>query len=177
MDNPIYLKMFELSDAEALLQLELRNRAFLHPFANAQDEAFYTLDGQRKRLESMEERRSLDQYYAYGIYRTETAELIGNVALAQIKRGPLQRCIIGYYLDQAHNGKGYMTHAVRQAVSIAFEVLKLHRIEAGVMPSNVGSIKVLEKAGFQCEGLSKKNFRMNGKWEDHFLYAMVNEND
>jgi ribosomal-protein-alanine N-acetyltransferase len=66
---------------------------------------------------------------------------------------------------------------VRLIVDYAFEVLKLHRIEAGVMPHNIGSIRVLEKAGFHKEGLSKKNVKINGRWEDHLHFAIVNPND
>ncbi|EHL78567.1 hypothetical protein HMPREF1015_01517 [Bacillus smithii 7_3_47FAA] len=45
------------------------------------------------------------------------------------------------------------------------------------MPQNIGSIRVLEKAGFHKEGLSKQNVKINGKWEDHLHFAIVNPND
>jgi ribosomal-protein-alanine N-acetyltransferase len=55
--------------------------------------------------------------------------------------------ISGYYLDKEHNGKGYMTEVARLAVKFAFDELKLHRIEAGVMPHNIRSMR-LGKGGF-----------------------------
>ena len=55
----------------------------------------------------------------------------------------------------------------------AFHVLDLHRIEAGVQPHNIGSIRVLEKAGFQKEGLSRQNVKINGEWKDHYLFAIL----
>jgi len=45
------------------------------------------------------------------------------------------------------------------------------------MLQNIGSIRVLEKAGFHKEGLSKKNVKINGKWEDHLHFAIVNPDD
>ncbi len=60
-----------------------------------------------------------------------------------------------------------MPEAVRLMVDYAFTELKLHRIEAGVMPRNLGSIRVLEKAGFHREGIARSNVLINGKWEDH----------
>jgi ribosomal-protein-alanine N-acetyltransferase len=45
------------------------------------------------------------------------------------------------------------------------------------MPHNIGSIKVLEKAGFHKEGIAKQNVKINGKWEDHQVLAIVNDND
>jgi ribosomal-protein-alanine N-acetyltransferase len=80
-------------------------------------------------------------------------------------------------LDKDHNGKGYTTQAVKLIVKHAFEELKLHRIEAGVMPHNIGSIRVLEKAGFHKEGLARKNVKINGKWEDHEVLAILNLED
>jgi ribosomal-protein-alanine N-acetyltransferase len=45
------------------------------------------------------------------------------------------------------------------------------------MPHNKGSIRVVEKAGFELEGLNKKNVLINGKWEDHLHFAIVNPED
>jgi ribosomal-protein-alanine N-acetyltransferase len=45
------------------------------------------------------------------------------------------------------------------------------------MPHNGGSIRVLEKAGFHKEGIAKKNVRINGKWEDHQVLAIINPDD
>lgn len=102
-------------------------------------------------------------------------ELIGTIGLFRIERGPRQMAIIGYSLSQKHNGKGYATEAVRQLVRYGFDVLGLHRIEAGVMPKNGGSIRVLEKAGFEKEGISRKSVKINGEWEDHLILAIINE--
>lgn len=70
--------------------------------------------------------------------------------------GFLQSAFIGYFLDGKYNGKGYATKAVKLAVDYAFNELELHRIEAGVMPNNKASIRVLEKAVFHKEGIARK---------------------
>jgi len=118
-----------------------------------------------------------DKQYPFGIFLKETDELIGDVTLMEVLRGPLQSCFIGYMLDRDYNGKGIMTEAVGLAVDYAFGTLKLHRIEAGVMPHNLGSMRVLEKAGFHKEGIARKNVKINGKWEDHQVLAIVNEEE
>ena len=51
----------------------------------------------------------------------------------------------------------------------------LHRIEARIMPSNISSIKLIEKLDFHNEGLAKSSIKINGKWEDHFVYAYIEE--
>ena len=102
--------------------------------------------------------------------------LIGTIGLYQVIRGPRQSALLGYSLDQEHNGKGYMTQAANLVVNYAFDILKLHRIEAGVMPHNIGSIRVLEKAGFHKEGVARKSVEINGRWEDHQMLAILNPN-
>lgn len=119
----------------------------------------------------------IEEQYTFGIFLVDTDELIGIIELTEVVRGSLQSCWLGYCLDHSHNGHGYTTEAVRPVVDHAFEILKLHRIEAGVMPHNIGSIRVLEKAGFHKEGLSKKNVKINGRWEDHLHFAILSPND
>lgn len=173
----LYVKLLDLSDAEALLQLELSNRNFFQQYSALNDDRFYTLEAQQERIRKDLEKQALDQRYLFGIYLHDSDELIGGIMLSNVIRGPLQSCILGYSLDHGHNGKGYMTEAVRLMVSYAFNELKLHRIEAGVMPNNIPSIRVLEKAGFHKEGIAKKNVKINGKWEDHQMLAVLNDED
>ncbi|MFE8699693.1 GNAT family N-acetyltransferase [Cytobacillus sp. FJAT-54145] len=170
----IYLRLLELTDAEGLLSLEVKNKDFFQLYTPLKNESFYTLKGQKERIEKSIARANEGTYYSFGIFLTETNQLIGNLTLSEVIRGDLQSCWIGYYLDKDQNGKGYMTKAVRLGVDYAFKELKLHRIEAGVMPHNVGSIKVLEKAGFNKEGIAKQNVRINGRWEDHQTLAIIN---
>ncbi len=66
-----------------------------------------------------------------------------------------------------------MQDAVRTLVVHAFETMRLHRIEAACIPGNVRSIRVLEKAGFEREGLLRSYLRINGVWQDHYIYARI----
>ncbi len=80
-------------------------------------------------------------------------------------------------MDKEHNAKGYTTEALQLVVDFAFRELKLHRIEAGAMLDNLASIRVLEKVGFKKEGIAKENIRINGKWTDHQIVAIINSLD
>lgn len=175
--HEIYLRFQTESDAVSMLGLNQRNREFFQRYLCDRNDEFYTVEHQLDRIKSGLTLMQQDQKYSFGIFLVKTDELIGDVALTEIVRGPLQTCWIGYYVDRSQNGRGYTTEAVRLVVDYAFEILKLHRVEAGVMPHNLGSIRVLEKAGFYNEGLSKKNVLINGKWEDHLHFAVVNPND
>ena len=168
-----YIRQLEVSDAAAVLELQIRNKDFFQTYTPMRIEGFYTIEGQVKVIEANIAQSESDSRYSFGIFLNETDKMIGNVALSEILRGPLQSCYIGYYMDQQQNGKGYMTEAVMLAVGFAFKELELHRIEAGVMPHNIRSMKVLEKAGFHKEGIAIKNVKINGKWEDHQVLAIV----
>ena len=169
----IYIRPLQLSDAEAKLKLELDNREFFQAYSPIHEESFYTLEVQRQLIEEGENKWKEDSRYSFGIFLKETDELIGHISLSHIARGPVQSCLLGYSLDQQQNGKGYMTEAVKLAVDFAFRELKFHRIEAGVMPRNKGSLRVLEKAGFHKEGIAVENVMINGKWEDHQMMAII----
>jgi len=174
--NTIYIRPFLTEDAEALLDLLKKNRNFFEKFSMERSEAYYTMEPQLERIKQYEEDSLTDQAYNFGIFKNDGA-LIGTINLFQVLRGSLQSAIIGYFLDKNHNGKGYTTEAVKLLVEYAFKELKLHRIEAGVMPHNIGSIRVLEKSGFHKEGIALKNVKINGKWEDHQVLAIINPND
>ncbi|WP_163103428.1 GNAT family N-acetyltransferase [Peribacillus alkalitolerans] len=173
----IYIRLLTASDASDLLRLEMNNKVFFRKYSIERPNDYFTLDYQTDLINQKIEKANQDGEYNFGIFIDNTNELIGTIGLFHILRGSLQRAIVGYHLSQDHNGKGYATEAVKSVVDYAFNTLQLHRIEAGVMPYNIGSMRVLEKAGFQIEGINKKNVKINGKWEDHNLLAILNPND
>ncbi|MBP0955894.1 MAG: GNAT family N-acetyltransferase [Oscillospiraceae bacterium] len=78
---------------------------------------------------------------------------------------------LGYYLAEEYWGRGIMTSAVRQLCEKLFAETDIIRIFAEPFDYNVGSRRVLEKAGFQLEGIMKNNAFKNGKALDMALYA------
>ncbi|WP_108670293.1 GNAT family N-acetyltransferase [Peribacillus acanthi] len=173
----VYIRALNKEDAKDLLTLQVENREFFEKFSMGRKSDYYTLEGQLERIQSATERMERDEDYYFGIFLNDTNALIGTINLFQVIRGSLQSAFIGYFLDKNHNGKGYTTEATKLIVDYAFNELSLHRIEAGVMPHNIGSIRVLEKAGFHKEGLAIKNVKINGNWEDHQVLAIINPND
>ncbi|MED1203488.1 GNAT family N-acetyltransferase [Heyndrickxia acidicola] len=173
----IYLRLLTLNDVDDLLVLEKLNQDFFQLYSPERSSDFYTIDFQKDLMEKRLEKEKKDIDYNFGIFKNENDELIGTIGLFRIFRGASQSAMIGYSLSKEHNGKGYATEAVKLVIDYAFTTLQLHRIEAGVMPHNIGSIRVLEKAGFEKEGISRSNVKINGNWEDHLLLAIINPND
>lgn len=172
-----YLRFLIEQDAQARLDFNLRNREFLEPFMMTRADEFYTLDYQRDILKSGVEDQNEDRGYFWGIFTEDREILIGTISLTDVVRESIQAAWLGYSLDKDFNGRGLMTQAVGLVVNYAFGVLSFHRIEAGVMPHNTASIRVLEKVGFEKEGLMKKNVKINGQWEDHLHFAVINPHD
>lgn len=173
----VFIRPLILSDAVELLSLEKRNRAFFESYSIAHPENYWTLETQKELIEKWEQNTKKELEYRFGIFKIGEDILIGTIGLFQVFRGPRESALLGYSLDQEHNGKGYTTEATKLVVDYAFKILKLHRIEAGVMPGNTGSIRVLEKAGFHKEGIALKNVKINGSWEDHQMLAIINPKD
>jgi len=80
---------------------------------------------------------------------------------------------IGYWLGEAHWGRGIMTSAVREFTSYAFDAYSLLRIYALVFEWNPGSCRVLEKAGYALEGRLRRAVVKDGQVIDQFVYAVV----
>ncbi|WP_421385433.1 GNAT family N-acetyltransferase [Bacillus salacetis] len=173
----IYLRDFHEKDAVELLRLQLENRPFFEKYSMSRPADFYTEEAQEKRIWKFTLDKQNDEGYNFGIFHNETHDLLGTINLFQVLRGSLQSAFIGYFLDRKFNGRGFTTEAVKLIVRYGFDELKLHRIEAGVMPHNSASIRVLEKSGFHKEGIARKNVNINGKWEDHQVLAIINPAD
>jgi ribosomal-protein-alanine N-acetyltransferase len=80
---------------------------------------------------------------------------------------------IGYWLGEAHWGRGIMTGVVRSFTAYAFDAYDLLRVYALVFEWNTASCRVLEKAGYQLEGRLRRAVYKDGHVLDQFVYAMV----
>ncbi|QSO51826.1 GNAT family N-acetyltransferase [Alicyclobacillus curvatus] len=174
--NRIYIRRLMQDDLSALLSVRIRNREFLQPFEPTHLDEHFTLAGQIELFERALHNWSNGLAYGFGIFLKDEDKFIGRVNLSNVVRGAWESCSLGYFLDEAYNGLGLMTEAVRLAVRFAFHEAKLHRVQAAVMPRNLGSIRVLEKAGFLYDGMSTYYLQINGRWEDHNLYSLTVEN-
>ncbi|WP_206360627.1 GNAT family N-acetyltransferase, partial [Pseudomonas viridiflava] len=62
---------------------------------------------------------------------------------------------------------------VRAAADHAFDVLRLHRVQAETLPENVGSQRALESAGFTRYGFAPEYIKINGVWRDHVMFQLL----
>jgi len=101
-------------------------------------------------------------------------DLIGRIGLYQIDERS-ESASIGYWLVREAQGRGIMTAACRTLISFAFSELGLHRIEIRCAAPNTKSQAIPERLGFRKEGVLKDADKVNGRYFDLFLYAMLRE--
>ena len=152
----------------------LRNKAHLEPWDPIRTEEFYSEEAWRKRLELAQndcrDGRAL-HFYALNSNRDE---ILGRCSYSNIVRGPFQACHLGYSLDEKQQGQGLMVEILEATLDYIFTVLNLHRVMANYIPRNLKSARVLEKLGFEKEGLAKSYLKIAGRWEDHVLTSKIN---
>jgi ribosomal-protein-alanine N-acetyltransferase len=113
-----------------------------------------------------------DEAYPFLIFR-DNGVLVGGLTLGQIRRSVVQSGTLGYWIGAPHTRQGLMTAAVRAIIGYGFTTLRLHRIEASCLPNNRASIRLLERTGFTNEGYARAYLRINGAWQDHLLFALL----
>ena len=160
------IRLLNVDDAEELAALYLANRDFLLPFEPEREDEFFTAARQRKRIEAI----GVD-LWRWAIIDGD--RIAGMIAVADVIRGALQLGNVGYWVAEAHSGRGLATAAVADVVEFAFGEAGLHRLEAGTLLHNHASQRVLEKNGFERYGLARKLLKINGEWRDHVLFKRI----
>lgn len=125
------------------------------------------------RCAARDRERSSDHAYPFGVFVDQ--RFAGEVNVNNITRGALQSAALGYWIDQALAGNGYIAEAVAVVFQFAFEELSLHRLEVCIVPRNDNSRRVMHKLGLRDEGIALRYLEINGTWEDHVRYAITVE--
>jgi [ribosomal protein S5]-alanine N-acetyltransferase len=170
----VVLRTPQMTDFEEWAALREASREFLTPWEPTWPVDDLTRAAFRRRIKRYAEDLRTDTGYAFVIARDADGALVGGLTLANIRRGVAQAGSLGYWTGLPFVRQGYMTAAVRALVPFAFNSLRLHRLEAACIPSNTGSIKLLEKTGFVREGYAREYLCINGVWQDHLLYGRLN---
>jgi ribosomal-protein-alanine N-acetyltransferase len=101
--------------------------------------------------------------------------LAGQVTLDNIVRGALRSGFLGYWIDREAAGRGMASLAVALVCDHAFSAVGLHRVQADIRPTNGPSQRLVERLGFQREGLLRRYLDIDGDWRDHYSYALLAE--
>jgi ribosomal-protein-alanine N-acetyltransferase len=105
--------------------------------------------------------------------------IAGVFALSQIFRRAFQNAYAGWSVSAEQIGRGLATEGVIALLDVAFAAepagLGIHRVQANVIATNVASVRVAEKAGFRHEGTALRYLQIDGRWQDHLMFAKTVE--
>ena len=171
----VVLRTPQTTDHNDWAALRELSREFLTPWEPTWPADDLSRSAFRRRIRRYAEDLRTDQGYAFLIIRNPDDAIIGGLTLANIRRGVAQAGSLGYWMGLPFVRRGYMTAAVRAVIPFAFNTLRLHRLEAACIPSNAGSIRLLENTGFVREGYAREYRCINGIWQDHLLYSRLKD--
>jgi RimJ/RimL family protein N-acetyltransferase len=114
-----------------------------------------------------------DQNAVYAFAITVDDVAIGSIGVFRKDNIHFKTAEMGYYVAEEHWGKGIGTQAVKEVCQYIFENTDIIRIFAEPFAHNLGSCRILEKSGFMCEGILRKNAVKNGVILDMKMYAIV----
>ncbi len=167
-------RLVSAGDAEPLARLLTANRDYLAPWSPLQDDAYFTAAGQREVIG-----RQIAAYERGAMLPLlivdSGGELSGSINLNSIIRGAFQNASVGYWVDQAKAGRGLAGAAVAEAIGIAFGELGLHRLDAATLLHNTPSQRVLARNGFRPFGVAESYLKIAGRWQDHILFSLLNQ--
>ena len=170
----LILKVLRPEDAPKVLSFYQKNKDIFEVYEAARPENFYTLKYQKSLLlceYNYTLQLSAVRFYAF--LKENPTQIIGTVCFRDIVHSIYETCEVGYKFEPDFWHQGYATETLLEGIEIMFDDLKLHRIEACVMPKNLPSIRLLESLYFKREGLLRQNALINGQWEDHYLYSLI----
>jgi [ribosomal protein S5]-alanine N-acetyltransferase len=154
-------------------ELRALSRAHLTPWEPTWSQDDLSRAMYRRRLRAYAKDVHNDVSYPYFIFDNTSGTLLGGITLSNVRRGSAQTASLGYWMGAPYTGRGHMREAVGMLLPMVFNALRLHRIEAATMLKNFASMRVLESVGFEREGLAHSYLKINGRWEDHLLYARL----
>jgi ribosomal-protein-alanine N-acetyltransferase len=173
----VLLRPLSVNDFPAWTEVRTRNADWLLRWEPkrlpGQPDVTTDRDAFAVRCSARERERQLGTGYGFGLFVDGT--FAGEINLSSIQRGPFQSAYVGYWIDEAHAGRGYTPEALVVLARFAFDDLRLHRIQIAIIPRNAASRRVVEKLKVREEGLAERYLEINGVWEDHVRYAMTTE--
>jgi ribosomal-protein-alanine N-acetyltransferase len=171
----VWLRPPERGDWQEWAELRGESRAFLTPWEPSWPADALSRSAFRRRVARYAVDWRTDQGYSFFIFSRRDGHLLGGIGLSNVRRGVAETGSLGYWVGERYARQGVMSEALGLTLDFCFQRLRLHRIEAACLPANVASRGLLAKTGFREEGYAEKYLCIDGKWQDHVLFAILKE--
>ena len=172
----VRLRPLREDDYEAWSEVRSRCRDWLLPWEPRPAGAPYPSEDRTTfttRCSMRERERQLGTGYGFGIFAM--GRFVGEVNISSVTRGAFQNAYVGYWIDQAQAGRGYVPESCVLLFRFAFEEIGLHRLQISIIPRNRPSRRVAQKLWLRGEGIALRYLEIDGRWEDHVRYALTAE--
>ena len=171
----VYLRPPMNRDWSVWAELRAESREFLTKWEPTWSHDALTRSAFRRRLRAYKAELRQGTSYSFLVFRRSDHALLGGMTLSNLRRGVAQAASLGYWIGARHSRQGHMSDALETLLYFAFNDLGLHRVEAACLPKNAASKGLLMKCGFREEGYAREYLRIDGRWQDHLLFAILRD--
>jgi ribosomal-protein-alanine N-acetyltransferase len=169
------LEHLQPAHADGLAAFFARNDAHFRPWDPPRPAGLHSGAHWREQIDRSTEAYRAGREVRWVMRSNDVAgRIVGRINFTGIIRGPFHSCLLGYQIDRECEGRGLMSEALRAAIDHAFNVLRLHRIEANHRPQNDRSARLLARMGFERVGLAPRYLFIDGAWRDHVINQLIN---
>lgn len=131
-----------------------------------------SIDDSRAFLTMVLEQYECGEHAGWGIEHRADGKFIGTVGFGSFTQNGYV-AELGYVIARPYWGQGLTTEAARAVIRFGFDYLGLHRIQATCLVDNVGSYRVMEKAGMRFEGILRGSRYVKGRFDDIRMYGVL----
>jgi ribosomal-protein-alanine N-acetyltransferase len=170
----LIISVLKPDDFELFVKYNSDNRNHLSPWEPTRIPEYFGLEETKKRVEVSFKDFQLGTSISFVAFDKNKSEIICLCTFSNIVYGVFQACNLGYSISEKKQGLGLMYEMLQASIHYVFTEYNLHRIMANYIPSNIRSGKLLDKLGFQKEGIAKSYLKIAGTWQDHVLTSKIN---
>lgn len=170
----LHLRAYKAGDGPMYYAASLRNQAHLARFESGNALLYLKNEDHAEAvIREFAANGAARNYFFIGIFEKTTGEWAGQVYVAPTN-WELPEFTIGYIADCSHEGKGYISEAVKRVLEMLFNDMGAHRVISDCHENNVRSMKLLERCGFRREGhLLENRQNADGSFHGDFLYGLL----
>jgi len=177
--NPAYrietkrlvLRCYNPADAAMLAESVTENIEHLRPWMPWVYSEPEPIEEKIQRLKRFRGMFDLGQDFIYGIFDPDERKLLGGTGL-HTRLGP-NALEIGYWIHKDYINQGLVTESTAALVKVAFEIIRVHRIEIHCDPGNTASAAIPRKLGFTHEGTLRGKTRFLDEWRDSMIWGLL----
>ena len=172
----LILKPANPAFAKARLDYYTSNRGYFTPYEPDMPDDFFELEASEAYLsyeKEMNEKGISHHFYAF--LKDDPEKIVGTISFYHIRPMPYSSATVGYNVDHLLWGKGFGGEMCRILIPIVMEHYTLHRMEARVSVNNERSVRLLERLGFENEGIEKQSIFVLGDFTDHYRFALLKD--